>query len=246
LQTPGSATTGSPNIRHRPSMAFFAPRKSAASSAHGYCIGPAKACRSRADLFRDRFARANPPVGPPSPPGPAFPQKKTAHTTRCAARWIQPRKRLPIHDSSATNCRIQAVAPRFGAKLLKPPGLDLLHLPAPPRPCLLIGRRFSCSTPTGIPSGVGRLIKSISHGKSGLRHIMSQLVRAPMAPFKGEIAGRPGAPTRENRPNYKRPFKRSPGLRAIIDSSVLGNPQPAEGRKKSGFERRLWYGLSAA
>lgn len=142
---------------------------------HGYCIGR-KACRSRADLFGTNLP-SNPPWDPVPPT--SIPQKAPL-----AAR-------LDGSNINTTPTTIQARQLQFSASrqiwgniLSLKDWTSYIYIPLV---ALLLLAPILLLDSYRHSQRVNRLIESMSRGNPDF-DIMSQLVRAPMTPYKGEIS----------------------------------------------------------
>jgi predicted acylesterase/phospholipase RssA len=159
----------------RTDLDAFSPLEISCLVRHGYCIGR-MACRSRADLFGttlpdnppwDPFPSAGIPQNVPADARPDGSDLETTPTTNQARR---------LQASASRRIWRNLLSLRDWTSFIYIPLLALLLL-API--CMIDSYRHS--------QRVARLIESISRGNPDF-DIMSQLVRAPMKPFKGETA----------------------------------------------------------
>lgn len=158
---------------------------------HGYCIGR-KACRSRADLFGPKLPD-NPPWDPIASAGMA---QNVPLVSRLAARLDG-----SIHETTSSTVQarlLQASASRrIWSRLLNL--RDWTSYVYVPFIVLLLMAPFFLLDSYQQSRRVGRLIDYISHSSPDFE-MMSQLVRGPIRPFKGEAAE--DVPKLEP-PNYK-------------------------------------------
>jgi predicted acylesterase/phospholipase RssA len=160
----------------RTDLDAFSPLETSCLIRHGYCMGR-KACRSRADLFGSEFP-TNPPWDPVPPAG--IPQNAPPDSRRDG----------PNHETAPATIQarqLQASASRtIWSKMLSLRDWTTF-IYAPLVVALLLLVPYFIMDSYQHSKRVGRLIESISHGSPDF-DIMSQLLRAPMRPFKGEIA----------------------------------------------------------
>jgi len=142
---------------------------------HGYCIGR-KACRSRADLFGTDL--------PSNPPWDPIPPSSIPQNAPIASRLDGSN-----HETTPTTIQarqLQASASRriWSSLLSLRDWTSYIYMPLI---ALLLLAPYLMFNSYQHSQRVIRLIESISKGSPDF-DIMSQLIRAPMRPFKGEIA----------------------------------------------------------
>jgi predicted acylesterase/phospholipase RssA len=159
----------------RTDLDAFSPLEISCLIRHGYCVGR-KTCRSRTDLFGSEFP-TNPPWDPlssPSLPEKASPDSKADGSNQEANPDTKMARQLQASASRKIWSTLLSL--RDWTSYIYIPLLLLLLLV----PYFLIDSYRESKR-------VSRLIESISHGNPDFE-IMSQLMRAPMRPFKGVVA----------------------------------------------------------
>jgi predicted acylesterase/phospholipase RssA len=198
----------------------FSPLEISCLIRQGYCTGR-KACRSRPDLFGTELP-GNPPWDPVPPdklPQNARPDSQLDGSSE--ETTVSTIKARLLQGSASRRVWSTLLSHRDWISLVYVPLIFLLLL----MPYFMVGtyRQYR---------RVNRLIESISHGSSDIE-ILTQLMRAPLSPFKGESA--------EEVRNFDPPFYKS--FNILQDSCIVDlrpwNPVTAAKDSRAYVYRRL-------
>jgi predicted acylesterase/phospholipase RssA len=159
----------------RTDLDAFSPLEISCLVRHGYCIGR-KACRSRPDLFGTDL--------PDNPPWDPFPPAGVLQNAPVEARLDGSNLETTATTNQARRLQVSASRRIWRSLLSLRDWTSYIYIPLL---ALLVLAPILVFDSYRNSQRVSRLIESISRGNRDFE-IMSQLVRAPMRPFKGEIA----------------------------------------------------------